>query len=127
MLAQERGERSTLQDADSWFYFEEYEKALPLYDSLLRDDPRNDNLQYKIGVCILNDPYRQDQAIPYLEDEKVDQSDLPALKKGILNPASHLTAATLTPERTREVNLVYAKDYRIVHDLQILTRNFRKI
>jgi tetratricopeptide (TPR) repeat protein len=66
--AQETGERTLFQEAESWFYYEEYEEALPLYDSLLQGDPNNDNLQYKYGVCLLNDPYQQEKAISYLED-----------------------------------------------------------
>jgi len=65
--------------------------------------------------------------VGYVENERMDPTNLPALKRGILNPVSHLPAETLTQEKTNEVNLVYAKDYRVVHDLQILTRNFRRI
>ena len=65
--------------------------------------------------------------VGYLEDEKTDPGTLPALKKGILSPASHLSPEALGTDRINEVNLVYAKDYRVVNDLQILTRNFRKI
>ena len=65
--AQESGERALFQEAEWWFYYEEYDKALPLYDSLLQGDPNNDDLQYKVGVCLLNDPYQQAKAIPYLE------------------------------------------------------------
>jgi GT2 family glycosyltransferase len=52
---------------------------------------------------------------------------LPPLKKGILNPASHLPESSLNEERINEINVVYAKDYRVFNDLLIITRNFRKI
>jgi GT2 family glycosyltransferase len=65
--------------------------------------------------------------VGYVENVRIDPSNLPVLKRGILNPMSHLSAETLTPEKANEVNLVYAKDYRVVNDLQILTRNFRRI
>jgi len=68
ILAQDAGERALFQEAESWFYYEEYEEALPLYDSLLQSDPDNDNLRYKVGVCLLNDPYQQAKAVSYLED-----------------------------------------------------------
>lgn len=65
--------------------------------------------------------------VGYVVNVRIDPSNLPVLKRGILNPMSHLSAETLTPEKANEVNLVYAKDYRVVNDLQILTRNFRRI
>ncbi len=67
-FAQRDSARSVWLDAESWLLFEEYGEALPLYESLLRSDPGNDNLNYKIGICLLNDPYRKDKAIQYLLD-----------------------------------------------------------
>ena len=66
LLAQRDSVRSVFLDAESWFLFEEYSEALPLYESLLESDPGNDNLKYKIGICLLNDPYQKDKAIQYL-------------------------------------------------------------
>ena len=56
-----------------------------------------------------------------------EQPDLPRLKKGILTPGSHYPEESLSPERIKEINIVYAKDYRISNDLLIIARNFRKI
>jgi len=56
-----------------------------------------------------------------------EQPDLPHLKKGILTPGSHYPAESLSPERMNEINIVYAKDYRLSNDLLIIARNFRKI
>ena len=58
--------RAVFRDAESWFLFEEYAEALPLYLGMHEIDPGNDNLKYKIGICLLNDPYRKDKAIEYL-------------------------------------------------------------
>jgi GT2 family glycosyltransferase len=65
--------------------------------------------------------------VGYLESGSNDVSGLPRLKKGVLNPASHIPGNTLSIERGREINVVYAKDYRVFNDLLIITRNFRKI
>jgi GT2 family glycosyltransferase len=65
--------------------------------------------------------------VGYVGNDRIDPSNLPVLKRGILNPVSHISEETLTPDKSSEVNLVYAKDYRVVNDLQILTRNFRRI
>jgi tetratricopeptide (TPR) repeat protein len=53
-------------DAESWFLFEEYAEALPLYMKLHQADPENANINYRIGICLLNDPYRKEQSIRYL-------------------------------------------------------------
>ncbi len=64
--AQRDSLRTLFLDAESWFLFEEYADALPLYMTLHKYDPGNDNLKYKIGICLLNDPYQKDQSIRYL-------------------------------------------------------------
>ncbi len=54
-------------EAESYFLFEEYKDALPLYQRILRADPGNFNINFKIGVCYLNDSYQADRSIVYLE------------------------------------------------------------
>jgi Tol biopolymer transport system component len=66
LRAQRDSTRTLFLDAESWFLFEEYADALPLYMELLEKDPGNDNLNYKIGICLLHDPYQKDKAIQYL-------------------------------------------------------------
>jgi hypothetical protein len=53
--------------AESYFLFEEFEEALPLYLKIHRAEPNNYNLCFKIGVCYLNDPYEKAKSIFYLE------------------------------------------------------------
>ena len=67
-FAQRDSLRNLFQDAESWFLFEDFQEALPLYETLLEINPRNYNLKYKIGICLLNDPYQINRAIPYLYD-----------------------------------------------------------
>ncbi|HPX04590.1 MAG TPA: tetratricopeptide repeat protein [Tenuifilaceae bacterium] len=55
------------KDANSYFYFEDYEEALALYLQVLKHNPDNYNLQYRIGFCYLNIPGQKQEAIPYLE------------------------------------------------------------
>ena len=50
IFAQRDSLRNVFLDAESWFLFEEYTEALPLYESLLKSDPGNDMLKYKIGI-----------------------------------------------------------------------------
>jgi O-antigen biosynthesis protein len=49
---------------------------------------------------------------------------LPGLKKGILNPTDSIKAGQLTDEDIDRLNLLYARDYKITNDLQILLRGF---
>jgi tetratricopeptide (TPR) repeat protein len=68
IFAQRDSLRTLFLDAESWFLFEEYAEALPLYMELHASDQGNDNFNYKIGICLLNDPYQKDKAIQYLLD-----------------------------------------------------------
>ncbi len=63
----EKKQRDQLLEAESYFYYEEFSEALPLYLKLKKQYPDNYNLLYKIGVCYLNIPYEKDNAISYLE------------------------------------------------------------
>ncbi len=65
--------------------------------------------------------------VGYMDPGPGELPGLPHLKTGILNPASHLPSDQLSEERIKEINVVYAKDYRVFNDLLIITRNFRKI
>ena len=68
ILAQRDTMRTLFKDAESWFLYEEYADALPLYMTLHESDPGNDNFNYRIGICLLHDPYQKDKAIEYLLD-----------------------------------------------------------
>jgi hypothetical protein len=55
------------RDANSYFYFEDYEEALALYLNVYSFQTNNSNLEYRIGVCYLNIPGNKHKAIGYLE------------------------------------------------------------
>lgn len=59
--------REVFLAAESYYLFEEFNEALPLYLRIHRVYPDNDNINYKIGVCLLNNPYEKDKSIQYLE------------------------------------------------------------
>ncbi|MFO7656261.1 MAG: hypothetical protein R6W78_04275 [Bacteroidales bacterium] len=59
--------KSLFLEAESYFLFEEWADALPLYQKILRTEPDNDHIRYKIGVCYLNDPYQKEKSISYLQ------------------------------------------------------------
>jgi hypothetical protein len=58
-------------------------------------------------------------------DEESD--NLPYLKKGILSPVDALKNKTHEKGIVEKVNLLYAKDYRILNDLNILLKGFRNL
>lgn len=64
--AQRDSSRNDFTSAESWFLFEEYGEAEAIYQKLLKWDPENDHLKYKIGICLLNNPYRKKESIDYL-------------------------------------------------------------
>ena len=55
-------------DADSWFFHEDYQEALPLFLKVLEADSLNYNVMYKIGFCYLHIDGQKAKSIPYLEN-----------------------------------------------------------
>jgi len=66
-FSQEADLKQLFLAAESYFLFEEFNEALPLYLRIHRQEPNNDNVNFKIGVCFLNDPYQKNKSITYLE------------------------------------------------------------
>ena len=54
------------------------------------------------------------------------QNHLPPIKKGILSPAS-LYPETIQAKKKDELNIIYAKDYRLMNDLEIVMKAWKKI
>lgn len=54
-------------EAESYFLYEEFNEALPLYQKLKEQFPENYNLDYRIGCCYLNISYELSRSIPFLE------------------------------------------------------------
>lgn len=57
----------TFVDAEFFLLYEEYESALPLYKEILKTDPDNANINYRIGQCLIHLETDKISAIPYLE------------------------------------------------------------
>jgi len=54
------------------------------------------------------------------------QNNQPSIKKGILSPAS-LFPETIPQKKKDELNIVYAKDYRLMNDLEIVSKAWKNI
>ncbi len=64
--------RETFLDADSWFYYQEYEEALSQFIQVYQQDTTHANVAYKIGYCYLNIDGQENKAIPYLKQAARD-------------------------------------------------------
>jgi outer membrane protein OmpA-like peptidoglycan-associated protein/tetratricopeptide (TPR) repeat protein len=60
--------RENFIEAEYFFFMEEYEEALYLYNELLKTDPTNYNLNFLIGACYLSLNGQKSRALPYLEE-----------------------------------------------------------
>ena len=61
--------KETFIDAEYEFMYENFKKAITLYKKLLKEQPDNANVNYRLGICYLHldDPKGNIKAIPYLE------------------------------------------------------------
>ncbi len=55
-----------------------------------------------------------------------NQSQLPPLKKGIVTPAS-IFPESITEKKKAELDIIYAKDYQLLNDFEIVWKTWRKI
>lgn len=64
-------------EAESYYLFEEYNEALPLYLEMLKEQPDNAFLNYRAGSCYLNIPGEKNLAIEFLKKaiEDIDNRD----------------------------------------------------
>jgi len=71
--AQLKGElKDNFYWGETFILYEEYKDALPLYQLLLKVNPKNSNYKYRIGQCLLNIPGRKQEALSYLEEAVKD-------------------------------------------------------
>jgi hypothetical protein len=64
--------------------------------------------------------------IGYIPREK-SKGNLPDIKQGILNPGDLFTEFTLTEEKVMRLNMLYAKDYSLSTDSEILLKAWKNL
>jgi GT2 family glycosyltransferase len=64
--------------------------------------------------------------VGYAPDASKDRDALPAIRPGVLSPAS-IVADNSDAETRRRLNMIYAKDYKAFNDLHIVWLNLRKL
>jgi O-antigen biosynthesis protein len=57
--------------------------------------------------------------------ESEESSKLPHIRKGILHPSDAFNKKTLDNEMITRLNMIYARDYKISNDLNIILKGFR--
>jgi hypothetical protein len=61
------------------------------------------------------------------DSAQADSRNLPRLKKGVLNPAEVLPEEQRSKEISKRLNLLYAKDYKLSNDFNVMRKAFRKL
>jgi GT2 family glycosyltransferase len=56
-----------------------------------------------------------------------EQINLPKIRKGIISPVSHISGKELDSTTIHRLNLLYAKDYSLYTDLDLILRSWRKL
>lgn len=63
--------------------------------------------------------------VSYCELPGIDNSMLPKIRKGIWSPASIIKKTELTISLAQRLNVMYAKDYRMIQDLNIIIKSWK--
>jgi hypothetical protein len=53
-----------------------------------------------------------------------DNQKLPKVKKGVLNPVDSIKRQNISREMADSLNILYAKDYKVINDLNIIIKAF---
>jgi O-antigen biosynthesis protein len=67
--------------------------------------------------------------VGYIQHEQTSESKLPFIKKGILNPmdSKKIRETTRNSISSQKINLLYAKNYNLNKDIQLLWENFNAL
>jgi hypothetical protein len=65
--------------------------------------------------------------VGYHISENIDVSSLPKLRKGILSPSIPVIKENEDPDLQEKLNVIYARDYKLTNDIEILRKGFRSL
>lgn len=111
---EKQSNRQIFVEAESFFLFEEYKDALPLYQKIIRLENDNYNVLYKIGICYLNDIYQKAKSIRYFEQAALHISP------------EYKTNSYREKEAPLEVLFYLGKAYRINNMLDEAIKSFQR-
>ncbi len=64
---------------------------------------------------------------PAIEISQLSQAALPTLKTGVLHPLNTLKQTMLDRQMAGRINFIYARDYRVTDDMEIVFSGFRQL
>lgn len=85
------------EDADFYYFNDEYIEALPYLLQLVAKDPENANINYKIGDCYLKTLSKGTSSIPYLE-------------KAVLNTTTNYKEGNINEKKAPQEAIIYLAD-----------------
>jgi GT2 family glycosyltransferase/lipopolysaccharide/colanic/teichoic acid biosynthesis glycosyltransferase len=65
--------------------------------------------------------------VGYVHEEGADPERLPKIRKGILTPLDAFSGKPLSIEMQQQLNVVYARDYNLKSDVNIILKRFREL
>jgi lipopolysaccharide/colanic/teichoic acid biosynthesis glycosyltransferase len=65
--------------------------------------------------------------VGYIREENYDIERLPQIKKGVLNPLHAFGKEQISEEIKLRLNFIYARDYSVKTDLNIVLKGFRQL
>ncbi len=65
--------------------------------------------------------------VGYATPGETDIQHLPGIRKGVLNPTDAFRNKKIPPEANSRLNLMYARDYNPLNDLNIILKGFREL
>ena len=65
--------------------------------------------------------------VSYVRDEQYDIERLPHIRKGVLNPLDAFIKDNISDEIRQRLNIIYARDYSINIDLNIIVKGYRHL
>ncbi len=93
---------------------------------------------FPIGIFIVKSPlgyfkniflvlFGKKSIVGYYHYDDISIDKLPEIKKGILNPTDAFRTRKINKDTIEKLNLIYARDYKIYNDLNILFRGFKNL
>ncbi len=65
--------------------------------------------------------------VGYINFSEKDALSLPKLRKGVLSPADAISHLTLNEDTKQRLNLLYARNYNVYNDLNIILKSFKDL
>ncbi len=93
---------------------------------------------FPVGIFIFKSPlgyfkniflvlFGKKTIVGYYHYDDVSIDKLPEIKKGILNPTDAFRTRKINKDTIEKLNLIYARDYKIYNDLNIIFRGFKNL